>query len=348
MLLSDETYITTRDARGPLVVLRSDVDRFGPVIRSAHTMKSRLALAVEVLFGPQVHSVPDEGPTLGRGWTAMDGGEPEQPNRILSIVASAPAAACKSLYSVDSSLGTRLLPGLLSLIAGSVDVIGFLGLGGLFTAHITGNLVVLAAHIVTGRATPLAPVLAVPVFIAVLSLTRLVAGRLEDLRRATLRPLLTLQLVLLASFLVVGVAEGPFRTPNAPIAVVAGMFGVAAMAVQNALVQISLVGAPATAVMTTDITKFMMDLGAILLRRDPNAVASASRRAMRTWPAILGFTVGCGLGAVLEAAIGPWSLALPTALGVVALALNFGSLRCAHMSADRLTERARIATPSTD
>jgi uncharacterized membrane protein YoaK (UPF0700 family) len=33
----------------------------------------------------------------------------------------------------------------LSLIAGSVDVIGFLGLDGLFTAHITGNLVAVAA-----------------------------------------------------------------------------------------------------------------------------------------------------------------------------------------------------------
>jgi uncharacterized membrane protein YoaK (UPF0700 family) len=37
--------------------------------------------------------------------------------------------------SVDSSLGTQLLPTLLSIIAGSVDAIGFLGLGGLFTAQ---------------------------------------------------------------------------------------------------------------------------------------------------------------------------------------------------------------------
>jgi uncharacterized membrane protein YoaK (UPF0700 family) len=237
-------------------------------------------------------------------------------------------AARDIAYTVDNSLGTRLLPAILSIIAGSVDVISFLGLGGLFTAHITGNLVVLAAHIVTGRAMPLAPILAVPVFIAVLGLTRLAAAGLEDVRRATLRPLLALQLVLLVSFLVVDVAAGPFRDPNAPIEVVAGMLGVAAMAVQNALVQISLVGAPATAVMTTDITKFMMDLGAILFLRDPNEVAHASSRARRTWPAILGFTVGCSLGAILEAAIGPWSLALPIALGALTLALSFGSLRC--------------------
>ena len=38
-----------------------------------------------------------------------------------------------------------LLPAVLGMTAGAVDVTGFLALGGLFTAHITGNLVILAA-----------------------------------------------------------------------------------------------------------------------------------------------------------------------------------------------------------
>jgi Protein of unknown function (DUF1275) len=44
-----------------------------------------------------------------------------------------------------------LLSAVLSTTAGAVDVVGFLALGGLFTAHITGNLVVVAAHYATGR-----------------------------------------------------------------------------------------------------------------------------------------------------------------------------------------------------
>lgn len=46
--------------------------------------------------------------------------------------------------------GSDLLPAVLSTTAGAVDVIGFLALGGLFTAHISGNLCVLAAHYLTG------------------------------------------------------------------------------------------------------------------------------------------------------------------------------------------------------
>jgi uncharacterized membrane protein YoaK (UPF0700 family) len=226
-----------------------------------------------------------------------------------------------STPSVDSSLGTKLLPTLLSVIAGSVDAIGFLGLGGLFTAHVTGNLVILAAHLVSGGAAPVAPMLSVPVFMVALGLTRLLVGGLDRIGFASLRPLLLLQLLLLAGFLVLSVSAGPRIEPNAPIAVLAGMLGVSAMAVQNALVQISLKGAPSTAVMTTNITRFMMDVGGVLLGREPADGARARRRAMRTWPAIVGFAVGCGLGATCEAAIGLGSLVLPTGLALLVLAI---------------------------
>jgi uncharacterized membrane protein YoaK (UPF0700 family) len=227
-----------------------------------------------------------------------------------------------SVPSVDSSLGTKLLPSVLSVTAGSVDVIGFLGLGGLLTAHITGNLVILAANVGSGGAAQLAPMLSVPVCILALGLTRLLAGGLEASGRASLRPLLLLQFLLLAGVLVLCVAAGPRIDPAAPGAIVAGMLSVAAMAVQNALVQTSLRGAPATAVMTSNITRFVMDAGTVLLGRDPDDVASARSRAKHTWPAIVGFAVGCGLGAMFEAATGLWALALPAGLALLALAMR--------------------------
>jgi hypothetical protein len=60
--------------------------------------------------------------------------------------------------------------------------------------------------------------------------------------------LILVQFLLLAGFLVLCVAAGLRIDPNAAIAILAGMLGVSAMAVQNALVQISLKGAPSTAV----------------------------------------------------------------------------------------------------
>ncbi len=225
--------------------------------------------------------------------------------------------------SVNNSPAVQALLVVLSLTAGCTDVIGFLGLNGLFTAHITGNLVVLAAHIVAGDPAIFSYILSVPVFMLVLFLTRLFARALERAGLDTLGPLLLLQLLSLAVFLVLCVTAGPRLDPNAATVVFAGMFGVVAMAVQNALVQISLKGVPSTAVMTTNVTHFMLDLGGVLVGGDPAEIAKARSRAMHTLPVIVGFTVGCGLGAAGEAAVGLWSLALPTGLALLALAIGF-------------------------
>src|SRR3981189_869351 len=119
----------------------------------------------------------------------------------------------------ESSLSARLLPTVLSIIAGSVDAISFLGLGGLFTAHVTGNLVILAAHLVSGGAAPVAPMLSVPVFMGALGLTSLLGGALDRIGLASLRPLLLVQFLLLAGFLVLCAAAGPHIDPDATMAI---------------------------------------------------------------------------------------------------------------------------------
>jgi uncharacterized membrane protein YoaK (UPF0700 family) len=229
--------------------------------------------------------------------------------------------------SVDSTLVTRLIPGLLSVIAGSTDVISFLGLAGLFTAHITGNLVVLAAHITTGQPASIAAMLSVPVFMAVLGVSKALAAALDWIGAATLQPFLLIQFLLLAGFLFARLAGGAELDPNAALAIFAGMLGVAAMAVQNTLVQISLKGAPSTAVMTTNITRFMMDVGEVLLGRDAEGTVEARRRAKHTWPAIVGFAAGCALGAACEASFGSWSLTVPTGLALLAFAMAVADTR---------------------
>jgi len=73
--------------------------------------------------------------------------------------------------SPGADLAIRTLPFVLSVIAGATDIIGVLGLNGLFTAHITGNIVVLAAHVVAGEPAIFSYILSVPVFMLVLLLS---------------------------------------------------------------------------------------------------------------------------------------------------------------------------------
>jgi uncharacterized membrane protein YoaK (UPF0700 family) len=218
-----------------------------------------------------------------------------------------------------------LLPAVLSMTAGAVDVIGFLALGGLFTAHITGNLVIVAAHYVTGGFGQVAPLLAVPVFMAVLGLVTLASGAIASAGWSPLRPLLSLQAALLAGFLGLAVGLGPFPDADSPMAVLAGMLGVAAMATQNATVKLAIKQSPSTAVMTTNITQLTLDLATIIRgRAEPEELAHARHRASMTFPCIVAFVVGCASGAALEVNFGLWALALPVILSVLALALALG------------------------
>jgi uncharacterized membrane protein YoaK (UPF0700 family) len=230
-------------------------------------------------------------------------------------------------------MGRRwLLAALLSTIAGSADAVGLLGFG-LFTAHITGNLAVLAVHLATGRPASVALLASIPVFVVVVVATRWFADRLAAAGHATLRPLLAAQLLLFAGFVALtGAGElagfGGFGgrqvldRPPSVAATVAVLLAVAAMAVQNALVQISLAGTPPTAVMTTNLTRLTMaatDLA--VLRRDHDRVVGARAQAGRAWPLVAGFLIGAAAGAAGYALVGWWSVALPGLLAAAALAV---------------------------
>jgi uncharacterized membrane protein YoaK (UPF0700 family) len=214
------------------------------------------------------------------------------------------------------------LPAILSTTAGAVDVIGFLLFGGLFTAHITGNLVVVAAHYVTGGFGQVGPILAVPVFITALGLVVLLFGGIQNRDRSR-RALLILHATLLVCCLGLGLRFGPFRNTDSPVSVVAGMLAVAAMATQNALVKLALVESPSTAVMTTNTTQLIVDVAA-LVRGDeePDKISKARRRARVTFLCMAGFVGGCVAGAAFELRFGVGALALPVMLAALAVPLG--------------------------
>jgi uncharacterized membrane protein YoaK (UPF0700 family) len=181
--------------------------------------------------------------------------------------------------------------------------------------------VVLAAHYVTGGFSQIGPLLSVPVFVAVLGIVT--ALFVNKVTRGTRRALLVLQVVLLGAFLGFGVGYGPFPNPEHAMAVFVGMLGVAAMATQNALVRLELIGFPSTAVVTTNIVQLTVDL-AVLVRgkSNPEDLTKARRRARLTFPSVAGFLGGCAAGGFLEVRFGLKALTLPIVLAAIAIPVS--------------------------
>src|SRR5215475_7682546 len=223
--------------------------------------------------------------------------------------------------SYSRSLSTHwVLPFILSMTAGAVDVIGFLALG-VFTSHITGNLVILAAHYITGKFGEIGPILSVPVFMLVLTVVTLAFVTVST--RVARRALLVLQAVLIAAFLGFGVGCSPFSDLDSPMAVFVGMLGVAAMAVQNAVVRLALHGSPSTAVMTTNTAQFAVDVATLIRGREQATdVSQVWHRASATLGSILGFVIGLVVAAILQVHFGLWSIAFPLLLAVLSIPLG--------------------------
>jgi uncharacterized membrane protein YoaK (UPF0700 family) len=136
-------------------------------------------------------------------------------------------AAHTSLPSARDALARsrfeKRLPTLLSVIAGMVDLTSFLTLGNLFTAHITGNLVVIGALLVRHGMINPAQILAIPVFILAVAGVWLLARVPGKRGSGLLRPLLLVQFLLLTCVLIFSFITTPSTNPHGLMASIAAM-----------------------------------------------------------------------------------------------------------------------------
>src|ERR1700722_18915235 len=205
---------------------------------------------------------------------------------------------------VESSPNAKLLPTIHSVIAGSVDAIGFLGLGGFFIAHVTGNLVILAAHLAGGACHDDAGGSGIRggARIGETAGRRLGADRVRIAAiPAARRPFCPVRFR--------RSAHRSRRNEGDP---------------RGHARRLGYGRAEPT---WTDLT----ESGRRGAQRRAADVAKARDRDICAWPTIVGFAVGCGLGATLEAAIGLRSLALPAGLAFLAVAMGMtGDLEGGH------------------
>jgi uncharacterized membrane protein YoaK (UPF0700 family) len=211
---------------------------------------------------------------------------------------------------------------LLSYNGGFVDTAGFLGLQGLFTAHVTGNFVTLGAALVFGTHGVIAKLLALPEFILVIAVARLVGAALTAHGLPALRLLLVGKVVLLLAFFVLAVTLGPFPDTDVPAGLLTGFAGVAAMAIQNGVQRVHLASLPPSTLMTGNTTQAVLDAVDLLRGVKPDQAAAVRARFGRTLGSILYFAAGCGSAAGLYLWIGLWCLAVPVAVGAASAILR--------------------------
>ncbi|MPV57421.1 DUF1275 family protein [Burkholderia sp. HI2761] len=203
----------------------------------------------------------------------------------------------------------------LASIAGYVDTLGFVALFGLFTAHVTGNFILIGSGLAGVGQGLTIKWLAFPAFIA-----GIVAARLLDHRMRVrghgprARSLYALQTILLAGFMLAGVAASPIGSADAPATIVCGLLGAAAMGVQNAHGRLTARAVVANTVMTGNVTQAVIDAFDWLVPiAAPAERETARARLRRTLPPVAGFALGAGAGASAYLYAGFWALALPLA-----------------------------------
>ena len=202
------------------------------------------------------------------------------------------------------------LPAILLLLTfgtGLVDAISIIGLGRVFVANMTGNVVFIGFALVGAPGFSLwGSVVALAGFLVGAGLGSLAISRFESHRGRLLRNALIVQLALFLGALVIALTCGT-RIIGAQLAILA--VGAVALGIQNAVVRH--LGVPDMT--TTVLTMTLTGIGSDLRRRD---FAMAARHLI----AVLAMLVGAGVGALLVLALGAaMGLAAVTAVLVVAL-----------------------------
>lgn len=221
-----------------------------------------------------------------------------------TLMRDAPAPALDHLPGEDTWLAS---------IAGYVDTLGFIALFGLFTAHVTGNFILIGSGLAGAGQGLLIKWLAFPAFVCGIIAARVLYNLLSPRSHGTRAfALYVMQAVLLAGFMAAGVVAAPITSPDTPISIACGLLGAAAMGVQNAHGRLTARSVVANTVMTGNVTQAVIDAFDLLTSRsDTRSRQTARTRLMRTLPPVAGFAIGASAGAAGFLIASFWALLLP-------------------------------------
>ncbi len=206
----------------------------------------------------------------------------------------------------------------LGFTAGYVDTVGFVALFGLFTAHVTGNFVLIGSELAHPIHGVLIKFLAFPAFIAGVASARLLALRPQRSGRSLRVALVALQCALITACMLCGWQAQPIVDASAPWVLATGMLGAAAMGVQNAASRLAFSDLAPTTVMTGNVTQLVIDLVDLMRGSADDGLRQRMRKF--AYP-LLAFACGAICGAFFYQHASMWALALPLVI-LVGLALT--------------------------
>lgn len=227
----------------------------------------------------------------------------------------------------ESKASTKSLPAAhptttataLAFTAGFVDTLGFILLGGVFTAHVTGNFVLIGATLATSPEGVVAKLSTLPAFFAAVVVVTAIAASIPKASSSrALALILGLEALFLAAFLALGIAGQPFVDLDGPLTILTAMTGAVAMGLQNAAARLHLPQLPPSTMMTGNVTQIGIDIADIIFRRTPSeGQAQVRTRLARMSCTVLSFAIGALLGALAAIKIGFLGMALPVVLGLL-------------------------------
>ena len=223
---------------------------------------------------------------------------------------------------MDAKLESRLQGTGLAYVAGYVDTLGFVALFGLFTAHVTGNFVLIGAGLADpAHASVLLKFLAFPAFVLGVAAARLLIAASQQRGGPSLLLALLLQLVLLVGFMVFGWIATPIGAEASTAAMAAGLLGAAAMGAHGATSRVLLANLAPTSMMTGNVTQIVIDLVDVL--RGAADAATREHFGKFVWP-LIAFGIGAIMAAFAYLRFGFSALLLP--IGILT-ALAFAQRR---------------------
>jgi len=211
---------------------------------------------------------------------------------------------------------------LLALVAGFCDTATFIHMGGVFSAHVTGNFVLFAAALAQGvQGDDYLKIMTFPVFIFGVAVAVLIAGRKTSPRRKVKRILLMITLLLLVAATLA--LSGNHELPGVQLGnddVLITMLVVTAMAMQNSIHRF--IKGPMTTVMTGTVmntTAGFISRHVLQSDADPQQAPAPQVKPLMM---IAAFALGCLIAGFLTVRFGLASIIIPAGLLCLVTALE--------------------------